>query len=94
MEEEWSKSLSKWLARISPVVGVILFTIDEHVAIPSDGMLQLYGVTVAQAGFYECIATNDAGSVIYTCQLIVDEGSRSFLVINCFKSCDLQLSLA
>lgn len=47
---------------------------DEHIAIPAPGELQLYAITLAEAGIYKCIATNDAGTAAYTCQLKVNEG--------------------
>lgn len=46
-------------------------------------MLQLYSVTSAQTGRYECLASNGAGSVTYTCQLTVKEGKQLF---DCKKS--------
>ena len=55
--------------------------VDERVAFPSPGHLQLYNLTMADAGEYQCIASNEGGSTTYTCKLSIENGEIKNLML-------------
>ena len=54
-----------------------LSVLDEQVAFPEPGKLQLYGLNLRNAGRYQCHVTNSVGiSEGFECILRVEEGEQ------------------
>ena len=55
-----------------------LSLVDERIAFPGPGKLQVYGLAKANAGIYQCTVSNEGGNTVYKCKLNVEEGKSPF----------------
>lgn len=60
---------------------IYCYFLDDRVAFPSPGSLQLYGLCVADAGTYQCQVSNEGGMATYKCELHVEEGIYKLLYL-------------
>lgn len=75
---EWSKNGQKLTSNgkkcITHFTSFNVF-VDDRVAFPRPGSLQLYGLCIDDAGTYRCTVINQGGAAIYKCNLYVEEGT-------------------
>ena len=61
----------------------LFFLLDEQVAFPEPGKIQLYGLNLHNAGRYQCKVSNAANmSETFECLLKVEEGTVEICAIN------------